>query len=188
MKVYEPWDYCRSINCNALVRPKELRKQTVCVNCEAYKMHQYLKENNQILETGSELAKVVEENAGLRADNAVLKKALVNLLISHQKTRMRLDVNFEDQIATEEYTENLIAESNPGDALLKELKQLRGDVVELREENASLQGCFEEEEADHKELEALRAVRDAAEEYLEADGSITAQRLYDVLAAAKGVD
>lgn len=36
------------------------------------------------------------------------------------------------------------------------------------------------------ELLRLRAVQDAAEEYLEADGSITAQRLYDALSAAKG--
>ena len=60
MKPYESWDFCKSINCNALIRPKELRKQTICTECTAYKMHQYLKENGQILEKGSELLQELE--------------------------------------------------------------------------------------------------------------------------------
>ncbi len=61
MKPYKPWSFCQSINCDALIRPEELRKQTVCCECTAYKMHQYLIDNGQILEEGSELKAKIDQ-------------------------------------------------------------------------------------------------------------------------------
>jgi len=58
IKPYKPWDFCKSVNCYQLEKIKhdERCKQHCQNNCYAYKMHQYLKGNNQIYEEGSALA------------------------------------------------------------------------------------------------------------------------------------
>ena len=71
MEAYKPWNFCKAIDCPALMAypidcsqqiglpfidwDKE-RKTLYCNGCKAYKMHQYLKEHGQIIEEGSELA------------------------------------------------------------------------------------------------------------------------------------
>lgn len=55
MKIYKPWDFCKSINCDALeIKDTEIRGQ-YCHKCNACLMHQYLRDHGQILEEGSEL-------------------------------------------------------------------------------------------------------------------------------------
>jgi len=68
MKPYEPWDFCKTISC------PDLGKNEICRSCcLIFQFHQYLKDNGQILEEGSELAKVVAEAERLREENEKLK-------------------------------------------------------------------------------------------------------------------
>ena len=60
MNSYKPWDFCRSINCNALIRTEQQREQ-LCKSCKAYQMHGYLREHGQIVEEGSPLLKELEQ-------------------------------------------------------------------------------------------------------------------------------
>lgn len=53
MKPYEPWEYCRSIDCKNI-------EAVNCRLCPVCHFHAYLSANNQILEPGSELARLVE--------------------------------------------------------------------------------------------------------------------------------
>ena len=53
MEPYKPWDFCRSINCNSMIRPEEQRKVLTCPNCKAYQMHDYLRGHEQIIEEGN---------------------------------------------------------------------------------------------------------------------------------------
>ena len=71
MKLYKPWDFCKSIDCDALgvIFKDEKMKKRYCYRCYAYRMHQYLKEHGQILEEGSELAKRLEgDNNGVKGN------------------------------------------------------------------------------------------------------------------------
>ena len=64
MKPYEPWEFCKYINCYHFLRNPDIesRIKTGCdMNCATLvKFHSYLSENNQILEPGSDLARLVE--------------------------------------------------------------------------------------------------------------------------------
>ncbi len=60
MEPYKPWDFCRSINCNSMIRPEEQRKTLTCPNCKAYQMHDYLREKGSIIEEDSKLPKQIE--------------------------------------------------------------------------------------------------------------------------------
>ena len=62
MKTYNPWDFCRSINCNSMIRTEEQRKVLTCPNCKAYQMHDYLREHGQIIEEDSPLLKELEQH------------------------------------------------------------------------------------------------------------------------------
>ena len=55
MKPYEPWEFCKSINCGALIHSINTRKWALCDQCKACHMHTYLREHGQILEEGSVL-------------------------------------------------------------------------------------------------------------------------------------
>ena len=57
--MYESRDFCESIDCYAFAYP--IRKEKQCSACEAYRLHQYLKDRDLILEEGSELAKQLSE-------------------------------------------------------------------------------------------------------------------------------
>jgi len=72
MDPYKPWDFCNDIHCRSLSYPGtvEERRTYLCENCKAYKMHQYLKDNGQILEEGNPL---LEELERLQAENEQLK-------------------------------------------------------------------------------------------------------------------
>ena len=59
METYKPWDFCRSINCNALIRTEPQREQ-LCKDCKAYQMHDYLREKGSIIEEDSKLPKQIE--------------------------------------------------------------------------------------------------------------------------------
>ena len=62
MKPYKPWDFCKSIDCDALsvVHKDERMKKVYCHKCYAYQFHQYLRDHDQILEEGSSLARVIQ--------------------------------------------------------------------------------------------------------------------------------
>lgn len=60
METYKPWDFCRSINCNSMIRSEEMRKELICPNCKAYQMHDYLREKGSIIEEDSKLPKQIE--------------------------------------------------------------------------------------------------------------------------------
>ena len=72
MEPYKPWDFCNDIHCRSLAYPgpEEDRRTFFCEDCKAYKMHQYLKDNGQILEEGNPL---LEELERLQAENEQLK-------------------------------------------------------------------------------------------------------------------
>lgn len=62
IKLYEPWEYCKLIKCNHV-------NQAICgKGCEVYDYHQYLRDNGQILEAGSELADIVNLIANISPD------------------------------------------------------------------------------------------------------------------------
>lgn len=60
MQPYQPWDFCKSINCIVLMRTASLRKELLCKDCKAYQMHDYLQERGQILEENNPLLKALE--------------------------------------------------------------------------------------------------------------------------------
>ena len=64
MKPYQPWEFCKTIDCDVLEIIKKPYQKMYCQKCKAYKFHQYLKEHGQILEEGSELAKRLEGEHG----------------------------------------------------------------------------------------------------------------------------
>lgn len=78
MKLYESWEFCESINCRAMKRLAG-RTEMFCMDCKAYQMHQYLRDNGQILEAGSELAKVVAEAERLRDIDRQIDNLLAGL-------------------------------------------------------------------------------------------------------------
>lgn len=71
MKPYQPWEFCKAIDCDALsvIHQDQRMKKVYCYRCYAYRMHQYLKDHGQILEEGSELAKRLEgDNNGVKGN------------------------------------------------------------------------------------------------------------------------
>jgi len=78
--------FCASINCDGIMSG-ELGELNVCHSCMAYRYHQYLRDNGQILEAGSELVKAVaaaqerqlliNRRRELRRDNDVTKNELL---------------------------------------------------------------------------------------------------------------
>jgi hypothetical protein len=50
IKPYKSWDYCKSVNCRIYVQISQERRKEFCVACHAYQMHQYLKNNGQIID------------------------------------------------------------------------------------------------------------------------------------------
>ncbi len=76
MKPYEPWEFCKAIDCPAfpgIIFGCEDTKKIFCRKCHAYQMHQYLKDHGQILEEGSGLIARVRE---AEAELATHKRAL----------------------------------------------------------------------------------------------------------------
>lgn len=75
MKPYQPWDFCKPDNCTyaKIDNLEERAAQCLELKCRVYRFHQYLSNNGQILEAGSELAKVVAEAERLRVENEALK-------------------------------------------------------------------------------------------------------------------
>ena len=81
MKPYKPWDFCKPDNCTyaKIINLDERAAQCQEVKCRVYRFHQHLRDNDQILEAGSELVAVVEaaqkrqflinRRRELRADN-----------------------------------------------------------------------------------------------------------------------
>lgn len=49
-KPYESWDFCKSVECDALRLTEDNRKFVSCHKCYAYQMHQYLQDHGQILD------------------------------------------------------------------------------------------------------------------------------------------
>lgn len=78
MRQYEPWKFCKTKKCMWFHRQDEIKVQLLCAECPAFQFHQYLRENNQILEADSKLAKVVAEAERLREENEKLKARLAN--------------------------------------------------------------------------------------------------------------
>lgn len=60
MRIYQPWDFCRSINCTVMVRTEEQRRQ-LCKDCKAYQMHDYLQKQGLILDEKSGLKEQTEQ-------------------------------------------------------------------------------------------------------------------------------
>lgn len=61
MKSYEHMEYCKSINCPALKHSEtHVRIGLYCEDCKAFQFHSYLRANNQTIEPGSDLARLVE--------------------------------------------------------------------------------------------------------------------------------
>jgi hypothetical protein len=52
MQAYKTLDFCKSIDCDLLETAISSTKKGFCSLCRAYKMHQYLRDHNQILEEG----------------------------------------------------------------------------------------------------------------------------------------
>lgn len=61
MQPYKSWDFCKSIDCGAMIRTEEMRKGLICPTCKAYQMHTYLQEHGQITEEGSYLTNLESE-------------------------------------------------------------------------------------------------------------------------------
>lgn len=64
MKIYESLDFCKYINCLSIQHPRKIPCMEDC--CQVYQYHTYLRDRGQILEEGSELAKVVAEVEKMR--------------------------------------------------------------------------------------------------------------------------
>ena len=86
MKAYNPWDFCRSINCNSMIRPEEQRKTLTCPNCKAYQMHDYLREKGSIIEEDSKLPKQIE---WLKSEVNRLHVALDATIAEREKVKLR---------------------------------------------------------------------------------------------------
>lgn len=55
-KEYQPWEYCTSIDCRALLVPIKAREALHCRYCEAYKMHDFLlKQGYKIVKEGEKV-------------------------------------------------------------------------------------------------------------------------------------
>ena len=111
MKTYNPWDFCRSIDCIRLVRTEDQRKQ-MCKDCRAYQMHDYLREYGLILEEDSVLSAKIEqlENdfIAMTAEKERCRKLAVDysLMADSYKARlercenMKLAYEFEELLGT----------------------------------------------------------------------------------------
>jgi hypothetical protein len=105
LKPYKPWDFCKSIDCDALsvVHKDERMKKVYCHKCYAYQFHQYLRDHDQILEEGSSLARVIqatnqraEELEQLRKENEdyVIELGLTRSELEHHKKALELSCQF----------------------------------------------------------------------------------------------
>jgi len=97
METYKPWDFCSDIQCKSLSYPgpAEDRITFFCEDCKAFKMHQYLKDMEQINEEGSpilsELERLRGENEQLQAECQKWMQARpVTLEVKHSETITRL--------------------------------------------------------------------------------------------------
>ena len=80
MKTYNPRDFCRSINCNALIRTEPQREQ-LCKDCKAYQMHNFLIGAGLILSEGSELYEKIGRLEMELADMITEKERCRNLAV-----------------------------------------------------------------------------------------------------------
>lgn len=140
MKVYKPWDFCKSIDCDVLNINKETQADS-CLRCKAYQMHQYLREHGQILEEGS----------ALQSQLAEAQASVTQLGIALVQERER----FAEAQAEIIESKRVIIECKH----TSDLSRLINDVpLSITIEDMRSQIC---EAA--QELEQLRKVRDAAE-------------------------
>ena len=103
MTPYQSWDFCRAIDCTFMVRTEEQRK-TLCRDCKAYQMHQYLKEHGQIVEEGSELFGNSER---LKAELNRLQVALEATIKEKDRFKIAFDIACQE-IATYPHVKNKI--------------------------------------------------------------------------------
>lgn len=125
MKPYEPWEFCKAIDCDALgvIFKDEKMKQRYCHKCKAYQMHGYIRDHGQILEEGSGLIARVRE---AEADCAAMREALewikansdTGFLYMGEMRYQGIGKNIQNKCEK-------ALDPNPGSALLAELEQLR---------------------------------------------------------------
>lgn len=153
------------------------------------------------------IVRLIMENAALRADNAALTGAATDYVYAMSDSKAGITVKID---AKRRLTE-IINTSNPGDSLLKELEGTKHYLSQIGE---ALKRAWDEHKPNEpwpdtinnvewvfnqlQELEALRTVRDAAEEFMSMldkefgdcmPDPITwtqEKKLLDALAAVKG--
>ena len=141
LKLYKPWDFCKSINCNSMVRTEEQRKVLTCPSCKAYQMHDYLRAHSQILEEDSALSAKIEQLENdfitMTAEKERCRKLAVDYALKSDSFEMRLN-QCENMKLAHEFEDLLQTTSIP--VAVEKVKGLMAELEEYKQAYKAL--CF----------------------------------------------